>query len=56
MLGMGDLKYALRMLRKNPGFAAAAIGLLALGIGASSVIFTAFNALLLKPLPVSPPF
>jgi predicted permease len=55
MLGMGDLKYALRMLRKNPGFAAAAIGLLALGIGASSVIFTAFNALLLKPLPVRHP-
>jgi predicted permease len=52
---MGDLRYALRLLGRSPGFAAAAIGLLALGIGASSVIFSAFNALLLKRLPVPHP-
>src|SRR5579863_4457310 len=52
---MSELRYAWRTLSRNPVFMAAACGLLALGIGASSVIFSAFNALLLKPLPVRHP-
>jgi predicted permease len=50
-----DLRYSLRLLRKNPGFSAVAILSLALGIGANTAIFGLINALLLKSLPVRDP-
>jgi macrolide transport system ATP-binding/permease protein len=50
-----DLRFALRQLRKNPGFALTAIGILALGIGASVAIFAFVDAALIKPLPYDKP-
>jgi predicted permease len=50
-----DVRYGVRVLRKNPGFAAVAITSLALAIGANTAIFSLLNGLVLRSLPVSHP-
>jgi hypothetical protein len=61
MVGFGfetalqDVRYSVRQLRKNPGFAFIAVLILALGVGASTAIFSAVNPILFKSLPYRAP-
>src|ERR1700733_8343832 len=52
---LNDLRYAIRTLRQNPGFALPAIVSIALGIGATAAVFSLGDGLVLRPLPVPNP-
>lgn len=48
---MNDLRFAIRQLKKHPGFTAVVVLTLGLGIGATTAVFSVFKALVLEPLP-----
>src|SRR5512134_568079 len=50
-----ELRFAARRLRRSPGFAAAAVFVLALGVGATTAVFSLVNGILLEPLPLPEP-
>jgi hypothetical protein len=51
----GDIRYAVRTLRRSPAFAAAAVACLALGIGVNTTIFGTVDSMLFRPLPYGAP-
>jgi putative ABC transport system permease protein len=52
---MGDLRYSLRVLLRRPGFSGMVVGILALGIGANTAVFSLINGILLRPFPYREP-
>ena len=52
---LNDLRFAVRSLARNPGFAAIAVTILALGIGATTAVFSVVHGVLLRPLPYPDP-